>query len=118
MRTSRGVTYTIEFVRFQAGRNFAELRWDGDSRTGCQSLATPLEIETETVREGRNAPIAEVQTISVQAKTGSVPVAGRRLSDATTSTDVDLRPEPDADLGIQREDDIAAVRSDYDATCR
>ncbi|MDC1390640.1 hypothetical protein N8342_12505, partial [Acidimicrobiales bacterium] len=113
VRTSRGVTYTIEFVRFQAGRNFAELRWDGDIDGLTSRAGDSAEIETETVREGRNAPIAEVQTIQVQADGGSfllrVDGFGRDHFE-----DIDFDLSTDADLGIRREDDSAAVPVSYD----
>ena len=115
VRTSRAVTYTIEFARFQAGRDFAELRWDVDSSELTANNGDSAEIETATLREGRNAPIAEVQTINVQAKTGlyllRVEGFGRDYFD---KVDHDL--SLDDGLKVQRDDDNAAVTVDYDAT--
>jgi len=115
VRTSRGVTYTVAFVRFQAGRNFAELRWDGDDSGLTANNNDSIDVETDTVREGRNAPVAEVQTVLVQASGGSyllqVEGFGRDYFD-----DVAFDLDPDARFGITREDESAAVAIDYSAT--
>ncbi|MCH7628087.1 MAG: hypothetical protein IH997_05145, partial [Proteobacteria bacterium] len=69
-RTIVDVTFIVRFVDLQAGIDFAQLEWDNDRSDLVANPNASANVETATVRDGRTAPIAEVQTVTVQAASG------------------------------------------------
>ena len=64
-RTSTDVRYTVTFLRSQAGYNWEQIVWNeaGSNLTPNPDNSAFVKIDTE--RQGRTAPIAEIQTITV-----------------------------------------------------
>ena len=107
VRDSQSVTYTVSFVRSQAGTNFDLLEWDGDDSTLIAGDDSSVIIKSTTERQGRIAPIAEIQVVRVTASDGSFVL----VADGYGTEELGA-PSGDAAVGVTRTDDFGLVTID------